>query len=232
MSPQSETCSWWTAESGEAHPKGSPPSSPPPPEQKIPKTQTKTIMIKYINRKKIYFEFKLFCSLLCSVPYHRASLNYGKDAAKDPRTDEQLPLLAQVQVDVVQNHWQQNTSRLWGKRERKQTEQTEWRWHWKELHAYIYRNKSVKDSHLTYQGRRRVDSRLYELWTAVWLHPLIGQCLLCSACSPGCLEHIRPPPEQWTSAAAHQRYLGNCSTVLPEEGEKNKNKKILYTWKR
>lgn len=38
--------------------------------------------------------------------YHGASLNYGKDAAEDPRTDEQLPLLAQMQVDMVQNHWQ------------------------------------------------------------------------------------------------------------------------------
>lgn len=35
-SPQSETCSWLTAESGAAHPEGSPPSSPLPPEQKTP----------------------------------------------------------------------------------------------------------------------------------------------------------------------------------------------------
>lgn len=44
--------------------------------------------------------------------YHGASLNYGEDAAEDPRTDEQLPLLAQMQVDVMQNDRQQNTTRL------------------------------------------------------------------------------------------------------------------------
>lgn len=35
-SPQSETCSWWTAASAAARPGGSPPSSPLPPEQMTP----------------------------------------------------------------------------------------------------------------------------------------------------------------------------------------------------
>lgn len=60
--------------------------------------------------------------------YHRASLNYGEDAAEDPRTDEQLPLLAQIQVDVMQNDRQQNTTRLWGRgKERRK----EWMYVWR-----------------------------------------------------------------------------------------------------
>lgn len=45
--------------------------------------------------------------------YHGAGFNYGEDAAEDSRADEQLPLLAQMQVNVVQDHRQQNAPRLW-----------------------------------------------------------------------------------------------------------------------
>lgn len=51
--------------------------------------------------------------------YHGAGFNYGKDAAEDSRADEQLPLLAQVQVNVVQDDRQQNAPRLWRQRKRK-----------------------------------------------------------------------------------------------------------------
>lgn len=50
--------------------------------------------------------------------YHSAGIDDGEDAGEDSWADQQLPLLAQVQVDVMQDHRQQNTTRLWeGERE-------------------------------------------------------------------------------------------------------------------
>lgn len=46
------------------------------------------------------------------VPYHGTGLDNGEDASQDPRADEQLSLLAQMQVDVVENHGQQNAAGL------------------------------------------------------------------------------------------------------------------------
>lgn len=56
--------------------------------------------------------------------YHGAGFNYGEDAAEDSRADEQLPLLAQMQVNVVQNHRQQNAPRLWRQRKRQPANKT------------------------------------------------------------------------------------------------------------
>ena len=56
--------------------------------------------------------------------YHGAGFNYGKDAAEDSGADEQLPLLAQMQVNVVQDHRQQNAARLWRQRARRRADQT------------------------------------------------------------------------------------------------------------
>lgn len=67
-----------------------------------------SLFSQVINVCFIYFYMVIWCRLL----YHGAGLNYGKDAAQNPRADEQLPLLAQMQVDVVQNHRQQNAPRL------------------------------------------------------------------------------------------------------------------------
>lgn len=106
--------------------------------------------------------------------YHRASLNYGKDAAKDPRTDEQLPLLAQMQVDVMQNYRQQNTTRLWEQRERRRKDETKTLFIHIRLTCILVLVSSAtlyKPSHLSHQGRRRGGSQLYGQWTAVWLHP-------------------------------------------------------------
>lgn len=63
-------------------------------------------------------------SYAAAEEYHGAGFNYGKDAAEDPRADEQLPLLAQMQVDVVQDHRQQNAPRLWRQRKRQHTNKT------------------------------------------------------------------------------------------------------------
>lgn len=54
--------------------------------------------------------------MLTAREYHGAGLDDGKDAAEDSRADEQLPLLAQMQVNVVQDHRQQNAPRLWRQR--------------------------------------------------------------------------------------------------------------------
>lgn len=170
MSPLSETCSWWTAESAAAHPEGSLPSSPLPPEQKTPETQTqwsretpgqqfsKLIIFSYWI--VIHWEYHI---CLQYGLYHGASLDYRKDAPQDPRTDKQLPLLAQMQVDVMQNHRKQNTARLWGKKEGKR----------KKVNERGQRNtlSLSKNLHLSHRGRRRGGSQLYEQWIAVWLHP-------------------------------------------------------------
>lgn len=47
-----------------------------------------------------------------SSTYHGAGLDDREDAAQDPGADEQLPLLAQVQVDVMQDDRQQDATRL------------------------------------------------------------------------------------------------------------------------
>lgn len=62
--------------------------------------------------------------------YHGAGFNDGEDAAEDSRADEQLPLLAQMQVNVVQDHRQQNAPRLWKQGKRKPANKT--------LHVVVY----------------------------------------------------------------------------------------------
>ena len=56
--------------------------------------------------------------------HHGAGLDDGEDAGQDPGADQQLPLLAQMEVDVVQDHWQQDAAGLWRAEEEEEVEET------------------------------------------------------------------------------------------------------------